>query len=188
MSTCWLPLVYTIRRYINHKDVISIVGYKDTETTESQSTLISLTNLGVINDLKNDYTRMRVTFNMNNETFVYCALSQEFGWPVEESFEHSWIQKAYLTNKTLSPIDVTDIINMYAGPERNFYNSMFDFNWIPEIANSSATQLDIYDHNNFCYKVNLTTNTEINDDNSQSIALVCGIKLFCRSSDGFETM
>ena len=192
ISTCWLPLVYGLKRYVNFKEVTSIIGYKQTDTQESDATLISLNNLSVINDLKNDYGKIRLTFNMNNRSFVYVSLSEEFNWPREDLYESQWIKRAFLIdnqNKIDSCTDVTYLISMYAGPSGNFYNSTFDFNWIPEVANSSSQILSIYDHNEFCYKVNLKTNTEINDTGTNNLLEnICGIKLYCRSADEFESL
>ena len=192
LSTCWIPLVYTLKRIVNHKDVTSIVCYNTVDAKECDCKYISLNNIKDINEIKNDYARIRVMFNMNNNSFAYCALSQEFHWPIEEKYEHSWISKAVLfdSEKEIeSSVDVTHIVNMYAGPSYNFYNSYFDFNWIPEIANSSFNELHIYDNNDFCYKINLITNTEINDTCEHDLLeKICGIKLLCRSTYDFETM
>lgn len=191
LATCWVPLVYTLKRIVNHKDVISITGYKHVDS--DSGTQISLNNLNVINDVKNDYARMKLTFNMNNQTFVYCVLSSEFSWPVEDSYEFAWIKRAHLIYKENTEIetetDVTDLINMYSGPQRNFYNSQFDFNWIPEIANSNAVRLELYDNNDFCYKIMLDTNTEVNDTGENGLLEnICGLKLYDRSTFGFENM
>ena len=93
LSTCWVPLVYTINRYVNHKDVVSIMGYKHVDS--KTGTQISLNNLHVINDVKNDYARMHVTFNMNNKTFVYSVLSSEFKWPLDDKYEYTWTYLTY---------------------------------------------------------------------------------------------
>lgn len=185
LSTCWVPLLYIFKRYVNHKSVISIVGYMDRQGSGSN---ISLNSLDVINDLKHDYERMQVTFNMNNKTFVYCALSNEFSWPIKDKYIHTWIRQAFLVstfNEITTMIDVTDVIDMYAGPQRNFFDTAFDFNWIPEFANTTDNVLNIYDQNDFCYKINLSTNTEIND--TGLLESICGIKLLRRSSSDFET-
>ena len=181
ISTCWLPLMYMLKYFASTKVVLSIKGYKNIDSDE-----ILLKNADVLNDIKDEYTRMEVTYKMNNHTFVYSVLSKEFIWPIEETFEYTWISKAYLVSHTSeSDTDVTEVVNMYAGPQRNFYNSTFDFNWIPVIEHSKASELHIYDNNNSCYKIDLATNTEIDDNRLEN---VCGIKLFCRCSYGFETM
>ena len=181
LSTCWIPLVYGLKRLVNYKDVVNIIGYKD---TNSHGTHFSLDDEKKINTLKDDYQLMKVTYNMNNKTFVYCALSNEFHWPPVETFQYPWIKIANLVNEDNENIDVTDLVNMYIGPERRFYDCKFDFNWIPEIKNSSATYLDIYDNDNVEYKIKLSTNKEVGENSLDKY----GINLLCRSSFDFETL
>ena len=189
LATCWIPLVYAMKRIVNHKDITSIVCYKQIDTKESEATTVSLKNMDIINELKNDYAKIRVNFNMNNKAYVYCALSQEFSWQIEQTYELSWISQALLVDDNSKSLDVTHLVNMYAGPSCDFYNSHFDFNWIPEIANSNFNILEIYDKNEICYKINLRTNTEINDTGETNLLeSICGIKLLCRSTFDFETM
>lgn len=182
LSTCWIPLVYGLKKLVNYKDVVSISGYKD---LNGECTTISLDYESDLNNIKDDYEMMKVTFNMNNKTFVYCALSNEFHWPVAETFQYPWVKTANLVTEEGGNIDVTDLVNMYTGPERRFYDSKFDFNWIPEIKNSSADYLDIYDKENIHYQIKISTNQETNEN---SIVEKYSITLVCRSSFDFETL
>lgn len=184
LSTCWIPLVYGLKRMVNYKNVIKISGFKNLYSNESVN--ISIYSIDDINDIAKDYKRMKITYNMNNSTFVYCSTTEEFLWPIDDTYQYTWIQKANLIlSENKESVDVTDIVNMYAGPERNFYNTHFDFNWIPEIGETSANILEIYDNNGTTYNINLKTNTEINNTGIESVR---GIKLFCRSMCDFDTM
>ena len=174
ISTCWIAFFYCLKRYVNNKNVTNIIGYKNNDVL---GTNLNLKYLNVINYIKNDYERIELTFWMNNKLFKYTALSDEFTWPIKDNYEHTWIYGAYLTcNDNIDTfIDVTNAVNMYAGPKRNFYDCNFDFKWIPEIAISLADQLCIYDKNENEYIIDLKTNET--SDSQNLLQSVFGVKL-----------
>lgn len=180
LSTCWIPVVYALKYFVNHKEVTGVYGYKNIDDCESKACELSLQDL----ETTTKYQRMKVYYTMNNKNFAYCALADEFVWPQDDSYQFSWIQKANVVDtSSCDIIDVTESVVLYSGPSHNFYFSKFDFNWIPEVAKHAKThtELHIYDNNNSVYKINLCSNS----CKDPKIENICGVKLYNRFSEDF---
>ena len=170
-ATLFIPFFYFIKlRSKKTLEIISIAGFTK---TNPDSTTIETFNEDSLNSIQNIYERVVIKLHYDDKSYKYTCLTKDLKLPIQiQDKKQTFISKAEIICEN-NTYDVTSIIKTYSGPNDDFFGNPFNMCWIfPEYKeNNKQSYLKIYNENKLQRTIDLLTNEEIVDNNSNDLIL-----------------
>ena len=183
IALLWLPVslvIYSMLRKQTVKKVrcYSYDQYNKLTTVEPDIALLSNTD-----EMRLLYDVIQVTFEHNDDIFIYTCNAHDFEWPKKMDTTNltTWIKKATVTftdESGTTTEECTDVLDSHAGPNFDFFANEYDFQWMfLDVDFSTYSQFDlcILDVDENMYKFDILANKGNTEElyNNRGISSSC---------------
>jgi hypothetical protein len=169
-ATLLIPFYYMFKfTQRNNIDIVSIIGFKN---DNSENIYLDMLNENNIDLFKEKYDKILIKINYREARYKIMCLTRHLNLPLQitNQKQSSHISKAEVVCEN-NTYDVTEIVKKYSGPNDDFFGNPFNMCWIfPEYKeNNKQALLRLYTENKVQHTIDLLTNEEIVDDDSEDV-------------------